>query len=194
MLKQIQEAISLLHAGKTVVIPTETVYGLAADATNTQAVERLLEMKGRENTKSPPLIAADIQMVEMHCEFSPAMRDLANQFWPGPLTLVLPVIEGSTLCPAAVRDGTVAIRVSSHPTARVLSKELGSPIVATSANLAGEKMCYDTASVHTQFDSRLLQPDFYLDEGLIEYHEASTIVTEQEGKLVVLRQGDIEIL
>lgn len=218
----INQAIQILRAGGVVVFPTETAYGLAADATNARAVERVMALKGREGWKTPPLIAADTAMVQTYCTLSPILADLAHQFWPGPLTVVCPasrpasrpgleVVEGAQqsedlvfkarpwglrpwgLAEGVVREGKVAIRVSSHPTARALSRELGVPIVATSANVAGETECYDVASVKKQFATRPLQPDYYLDEGLLEKRLPSTIVAERDGKLVVLRQGEIEI-
>lgn len=209
----IERAIEILRQGGVVVFPTETAYGLAADATNARAVERVMTIKGREEWKTPPLIAADQAMIEKYCTLSPIMRALVAQFWPGPLTLVCPVSRPGLettecakhsknsvfkarpwgLVEGVVRDGMVAIRMSSHPTAHALSKELGAPIVATSANVAGEPECYDVACVKKQFVTYKLQPDFYLDEGPLEKRLPSTLVKEEKGKLIVLRQGEIEI-
>lgn len=172
---------------------TETSYGLGADATNTRAVARLMAIKGREGWKTPPLVAADVSMVRTYVFLSKQLQMLANKFWPGPLTIVALVRPESRLCPDVIREGTVAIRVSSHTTARALSAGLGAPIVATSANRTGQESCYDIAYVHAQFDACLLQPDFYFDEGPLPHRSASTIVTEQDGVLVVLRKGEIDI-
>lgn len=181
----------MLKEGGMVVFPTETAYGLGVDATNERAVERLMAVKGREGWKTPPLIAADRQMVERFVVLSPVLERLADQFWPGALTIVAPAKQG--LVRGVVREGTVAIRVSSHPVARALSRELGAPIVATSANVAGKPTCYDVESVKRQFTSHLLQPDYYLDVEPLEHHRPSTIVAEQDDHLIVLRQGEIEI-
>ncbi|MEK7615442.1 MAG: Sua5/YciO/YrdC/YwlC family protein, partial [Patescibacteria group bacterium] len=145
-------------------------------------------------TKTPPLIAANLAMVEKQVVLSDRLREFAHLFWPGPLTIVAPIKEGSSLSPAVVReDGTVAIRVTSHLVARTLSEELNVPLVATSANVAGEETCYDITHVQNQFQTRHLQPDFYLDDGVLEKRLPSTIVAEKEGKIVVLRQGELVI-
>lgn len=198
---EIQKAVKILRAGGVVVFPTETAYGLAADATSARAVERVMAIKGREGWKTPPLIAADQEMVEKYCTLSPLLKDLVRTFWPGPLTIICPISRPGLetkarpwdLVEGVVRDGTVAIRVSSHPVAQALSRGLGVPIVATSANVAGEPECYDIASVRKQFSLRPLQPDFYLDGGRLDLHPPSTIVEERDGKIIVLRQGEIQI-
>jgi len=189
--EDIKKAVETLKTGGVVVFPTETAYGLAADATNAHAVSRLMAIKGRDGWKTPPLVAGSMTMAEKEIILSPQLKKLAERYWPGPLTIVTPIRTNTTLCQEVIREGTVAIRVSSHETARMLSVQLGAPIVATSANITGQATCYDVASIHVQFDTRLLQPDFYLDEGLLPHHIPSTIVTEQNGILIILRQGEI---
>lgn len=190
---QIEKAIYILKKGGVIVFPTETAYGLGADATNTRAVARLMAIKGREGWKTPPLIAANHEMVEKELMLSDQLQSYASKFWPGPLTIVAPVRPDSTLCAEVIREGTAAIRVSSEVMALELSMGLGTPIVATSANVAGEPTCYDAMSVHKQFDTRLLQPDLYLDVGVLPQRILSTIIAEQDGQVVVLRRGAIEI-
>src|SRR3989338_7039370 len=204
----IKQAVEILRDGGVVVFATETAYGLAADARNAHAVARLMAIKGREGWKTPPLVAADQAMVERFCLLSTRMKQLTQVHLPGPLTIVVPVrfvptpgvgtkpvptpgVGTECLALDVIREGTVAIRVSSHETASLLSELLGAPIVSTSANLTGGETCYDTACVHAQFDTRLLQPDFYLNEGLLPFQMPSTIVTEQNGSIVILRQGEI---
>ncbi len=188
--KQVQEAIAVLKRGGVVVFPTETAYGLAADATNEKAVARIFEVKGRDEGKSLPLIAASREMVERFAGVPRGLEKLASQHWPGPLTLVLPAIEG--LASGVVRNGTVAIRVSSHPIAQALSEGLGAPIVSTSANSAGQPAGYSIEDVRSQLGDH---PDAYLDGGLLDPTVLpSTIVgTDDYGYPEVLRQGSIEI-
>ncbi len=198
--EELARAVFTLRNGGVVVFPTETAYGLAANATSARAVERAKAIKGREEWKTPPLIAADLQMVEKYCVISAKLRELTQQFWPGPLTIVASIpglipdySRNGGLAEGVVRDGTVAIRVSSHPVAHALTVELGVPIVATSANVAGEPACYSVMDVKAQFATRPLQPDVYLDGGVLESHTPSTIVTEQNGEFIVLRQGEVDI-
>src|SRR5690606_10029998 len=125
-------ACETLHRGVPVAIPTETVYGLAADATNPLAITRIYEMKGRPRFN--PLIChmADLAMAEEHAVFDPVSRAIAEAFWPGPLTLVLPIRPESTIHPLA-RAGldTIGIRVPRGFASRLLSA-FGQPLAAPS--------------------------------------------------------------
>lgn len=134
----IEDARTALAAGELVILPTETVYGLAADAANPTAVAAIFEAKGRPRFN--PLIAhvADLPMAERTAVLDADARKLAAAFWPGPLTLVLPVAEGTPVCDLA-RAGleTVAVRVPAHPIARQVIEAFGAPVVAPSANRSG---------------------------------------------------------
>jgi L-threonylcarbamoyladenylate synthase len=200
----IKAAVEILKAGGVVVFPTETAYGLAADATNERAVRRVFAIKGRELGKSFPMIAASVAMVEKYAILSPVLRKLVKKQWPGPLTVVASVrVDTNTstsvsvsasrsvganghspLRTGVVRGGTVAVRVSSHPIARELSRRLGRPIVSTSANLSGQPACYSIRAVKKQLGDK---PDFYLDTGRLPKRKPSKIVMEQDGEIVVLR-------
>ncbi len=128
----------MLATGGLVLMPTETVYGLAADAANPRAVAAIYEAKGRPSFN--PLIAhvSDVAMARRIAVFDDRAERLAAAFWPGPLTLVLPVAAGGAVCDLA-RAGldTVAVRVPSHPMARALIAAFGGPVVAPSANRSG---------------------------------------------------------
>jgi L-threonylcarbamoyladenylate synthase len=132
------EAARLLRAGKLVAFPTETVYGLGADATDPVAIARLYGAKGRPHFN--PLIAhvPDLAAAERLACFTPRARILARHFWPGPLTLVLPVSDATPVCELA-RAGlpSLAIRVPDHPLARAILAAAGRPIAAPSANRSG---------------------------------------------------------
>ncbi len=127
-----------LGAGELVVLPTETVYGLAADATNAEAVARLYAAKGRPAFN--PLIShvADRGMAEAHGAFDASASKLAEAFWPGPLTLVVPRRPGSTICDLVTAGlDTVGLRLPDAPIARDIARLLGSPFAAPSANRSG---------------------------------------------------------
>lgn len=191
--RQIEEAVAVLKRGGVVVFPTETAYGLAADATNERAVEKVFAIKGRNDSQSLPLIAASRDMVERYAGIPRGLERFANQYWPGPLTLVLPVM--GELANGVVRNGTVAIRVSSHEIARSLSHDLGAPIVSTSANISGQPTSYSVDQIKRQFAGREHQPDFYLDIGPLDPSILpSTIMgVDDYGYPEVIRQGAIEI-
>jgi L-threonylcarbamoyladenylate synthase len=134
----IADAVSALREGRLILLPTETVYGLAADAANPRAVAAIYEAKGRPSFN--PLIAhvADLAGAERIARFDAPARRLAERFWPGPLTLVLPAAEP---CPVSdlARAGldTVAVRVPGHPVARAVLAAFGGPVAAPSANRSG---------------------------------------------------------
>lgn len=134
----IAKAAAALKAGGLVILPTETVYGLAADAANPHAVARVYEAKGRPSFN--PLIAhvADLAAARRVARFDERAERLAAAFWPGPLTLVLPVADEAAVCDLA-RAGldTVAVRAPAHPLAHALLEAFGGPVVAPSANRSG---------------------------------------------------------
>lgn len=134
----VAEAARALRRGELVILPTETVYGLAADAANPRAVAAVYEAKGRPAFN--PLIAhvADVGTARLNGRFDERAERLAAAFWPGPLTLVLPVADEAAVCDLA-RAGldTVALRAPAHPLARALLAAFGGPVVAPSANRSG---------------------------------------------------------
>jgi L-threonylcarbamoyladenylate synthase len=131
-------AVAALRAGGLVILPTETVYGLAADAANARAVAAVYEAKGRPAFN--PLIAhvADLAAAQKIATFDERALKLAARFWPGPLTLVLPISDAAAVCDLA-RAGldTVAVRAPGHPLAHALLRAFGGPVVAPSANRSG---------------------------------------------------------
>jgi L-threonylcarbamoyladenylate synthase len=134
----IRRAAAALKAGGLVILPTETVYGLAADASNAHAVAKVFEAKGRPSFN--PLIAhvADVSVARGIAQFDERAERLVARFWPGPLTLVLPICDEVAVCDLA-RAGldTVALRAPAHPIAQSLLHEFGGPLVAPSANRSG---------------------------------------------------------
>jgi len=190
--KQLLDAIAVLKQGGVVLFPTETSYGLAADATSQRAVRRVSEIKGREPGKTPSLICADRKTAEEYIVLDPLLVPLVDAHWPGALTVVGKVGKG--LAAGAVKeDGTVAIRVSPHPIAKALAKGIAGPIVATSANVSGLSSCYSVSAFLKQLKAAgHPQPDFTIDDGPIPRRKPSTIVAVKKGKVVVLRAGSID--
>lgn len=158
----IRVGVTHLRHGGLLIYPTETAYAIGCDATNARAVRAIFRLKGRERGKPLPLIAASVAMAKRYARFTPLARRLARRWWPGALTIVLPQLRHSegrargishhdkvaALAPGALaRDGTLALRISSHPIARALSQRLGRPIISTSANRSGQPPCHTTHSV-----------------------------------------------
>ena len=176
------------------MFPTETAYGLAADALSARAVRRVFEIKGREPGKTPPLICADRKTAEEYVTIDPLLVPLVDAHWPGALTVVGKVGKG--LSAGAVKeDGTVAIRVSPHPVAKALAKGIAGPIVATSANVSGLATCYSVSAFLKQLKAAGHPlPDLIIDEGPIPRRMPSTIVAVKKGKVVVLREGSVLVV
>ncbi|HSI44791.1 MAG TPA: L-threonylcarbamoyladenylate synthase [Methylophilus sp.] len=180
-------AIELLKQGEVVAIPTETVYGLAADARNPQAIAKIYATK--ERPANNPLIvhiAGIDQVSEWASEFSPLAQILAEAFWPGPLTLVLPAREG---VPAAVRaeEPTVALRVPSHPITQQLLRESALGLAAPSANKYTQLS--PTTAAHVEFSLGDAIP--VLDGGACQVGIESTIVSVSGDTWQLLRPGMI---
>ena len=186
----LDRAIEIVKNGGVVVIPTETAYGLVADATNTSAVERIRLMKGRDLWKTPPLIVSSIEMADHFIDLTPKLRELANRHWPGPLTIVAKAKESKLAKQVIREDGTIALRVSSNSIAQAIARAINAPIVATSANLSGLPECYSIEDVQVQFKEQSHQPDFYVDGGILKPVAPSTIIKEEYANIIVLRQGE----
>jgi L-threonylcarbamoyladenylate synthase len=133
----IARAARLLAAGELVAFPTETVYGLGGDARSDLAVARIFAAKGRPSFNPLIVHLPDLAAVESLALVSPRARDLAQAFWPGPLTLVLPLREGSVSPLVTAGLPTVAVRVPAHPLAQRLLRAFGGPVAAPSANPSG---------------------------------------------------------
>ena len=168
-------AARVLREGGLVAFPTETVYGLGADATNGEAVARLYAAKGRPRFN--PLIAhvTSAAAAFAFARFSFRAKKLAEAFWPGPLTLVLPKADGCPVSDLATAGlDSIAVRVPAHPVARDLLKAFGKPVVAPSANQSGHVSPTTAAHVRADLDGRV---DLILDGGATDVGIESTIVS-----------------
>ncbi len=187
--KAIARAAEILRAGGLVAFPTETVYGLGADATSDAAVAGIYAAK--ERPRFNPLIAhvADRAAAEAEGVFDADARRLADAFWPGPLTLVTPLAPGVRVC-ALARAGldSVALRMPSHPVARALIAATGRPIAAPSANRSGRVSPTRASHVVDELAGRI---DLVLDGGPTQVGVESTIVACLGGDPVLLRPGGV---
>ena len=187
----IAEATRLILAGEPVAVPTETVYGLAADATNAQAVARIYEAKGRPSFNPLIVHLADFAAAERIGEFSSDARALAAAHWPGPLTLVVPLLERSGIA-SIVTAGlpTIGLRVPAHPAMQALLRAVGRPLAAPSANASGSISPTRAEHVLASLGGRI---PLIVDAGPTERGLESTIVAATDGKLRLLRPGPIEV-
>src|SRR5271157_740967 len=185
----IDRAAALLRGGALVAFPTETVYGLGGDATNDSAVAAIFAAK--ERPRFNPLIVhvADMATAKRFVEFTPAARWLAERFWPGALTLVLPRRTDATLS-LLVSAGldTVAIRVPDEPIAQKLLAAADVPIAAPSANASGEVSPTTAEHVRQSLGGKV---ELILDGGATRLGLESTVVGFDGGKPVLLRPGAV---
>ncbi|WP_443970641.1 L-threonylcarbamoyladenylate synthase [Sphingobium sp. CR28] len=186
----IGEAATLIRAGQPVAAPTETVYGLAADATDAAAVARIYAAKGRPSFNPLIVHVTDMAMARSIATFSPLADRLAAAFWPGPLTLVLPLASESPVA-RLVTAGlpTVAIRMPAHPAMRALIAASGVPLAAPSANASGSISPTSAAHVLRSLDGRT---PLILDDGPTSAGLESTIVAVGEAALTLLRPGPVD--
>jgi L-threonylcarbamoyladenylate synthase len=180
-------AVEILRLGGVVAYPTDTLYGLAVDPRSSVAVARLFEIKGRQASVAVPLIAADLEQAEAVGSFGATERRLAREFWPGPLTIVVPA--SSAVSAAALGGGdTVAVRVPAHVLARTLARVFEFCITATSANVSGEAATGRAAEVRAALGEGI---DLLLDGGDAPGGLPSTIVRIDRGRPALLRAGAI---
>ena len=187
---QIDSAVDTLRHGGVVVFPTETLYGLAVDALNAEAIDRLVNLKGRGSNKPMALIAPGIDIVRQIAEsIDDFSLSLMQKHWPGALTLILRAKPG--LHPALINpEGKFGVRVSSHPVALALAKGLGGAITATSANLSGRP----ASATADELDPVLLKKaDLVLDDGPCPGGPGSTIVDAGQDPPLVIRQGSVTL-
>ncbi len=187
--KIIKEAVAVIKKGGIVAFPTETYYGLAVDPFNEKALNRLFEVKQR------PLEKAILNLIDSQDKlflFTNKIEDvffpLMAQFWPGPLTLVVNAKAGISQM-LACDNGTVGVRISSHPVAQTLCQHMGQPITATSANLSGRKAAETAQEVAQQLGTGV---DLIINGGKTPGGKGSTIVGVENSILKLIRAGAVD--
>jgi len=189
----LNQAIANLKKGRLIIYPTETCYGLGADATNPEAVQKLLAYKGEHAHKPISVAVADRQMAEKYVTLNDTARNLYRHFLPGPLTVISK--SRNKLAPALQAGGeTLGIRIPDYPLVLALIRRLGRPITATSANTSGQKPPYS----HTDWQKytstkKQARISLFGSAGRLAKHEPSTVVETTLNETAVLRQGAINL-
>ena len=186
---QIEKGLKILKDGGVIAFPTDTVYGLGADAFNLKAVQRIFQIKNRPSHLPLPLLIADISQLTLVAESASGVAlFLARRFWPGGLTLVLPkaVSLPSYLAPGS----TVAVRVPDHSVCLSLIRGLGAPVIGTSANLSGNPPALTADEAKQQVGDKV---DLIIDGGRCSGGVESTIVDTTGETATILRQGIIAL-
>jgi len=188
MADNISNAVAALRRGEVIVFPTETLYGLGADALNFTAVDKIFQLKGRDPNNPFPVLVSDRSMLNSLVEnISPLAERLVERFWPGPLTLVLPA-RNDIPRPLVNSTGGVGVRISSQPIAREIVKMLGRPLTATSANPSGQPGAHTVAQARAYFSGKI---DIFVDGGELASRTGSTVAAVADNKIKIIRAGEI---
>ncbi|MFB6209367.1 MAG: L-threonylcarbamoyladenylate synthase [Candidatus Nanohaloarchaea archaeon] len=180
---ELVQAREVISEGGRVIFPTETAYGIAADATNPEAIDKVYEMKRRPRSKGLTTIVSSVEQAEKFAEMDESERSIVEEFMPGPITLVA---EKKEIVPDELNEKFV-FRVSSSEIARKLASD--TPITATSANISGGDTSYSVQDIDSSLREKA---DFIIDEGELENSPTSTIVEIVNGELRMHREGPIK--
>lgn len=186
--EKIDEAVAILKNGGVIGFPTETFYGLGADARNEEAIGKIFDVKGRDFNNPILVVVGDLVHTDLFADGIPAQgRALMRRFWPGPVTILF---RASAAVSSRLTAGTekIGIRLTSHPIAREIARMLGGPLTATSANLTGAPECSTASDVLVQLKGRI---DGIVDGGPTPGGKGSTIVDATVSPAAVLREGVI---
>lgn len=184
-----RRAIEVLKQGGIVLYPTDTLYGLAVDALNVKALEKLRELKGRERKKPISVIVHSLKAIDDHVVLHDEARLLAERHLPGALTLVLPA--RSHIPEELLLNGALGVRISNDPFVEALAVRYRWPFTATSANPAGLLTGKTVPEIFDQFGRNILEVDLVIDDGERAGGVASTVVTYQNGQPRILREGAV---
>ncbi len=181
--KQIIHACVLaLKHGKTVVYPTDTSYGLAVDATNKKALQRLKQIKRPDVPKFIHVVVPSVGYGRNMGKWNKDAVKLSKKFWPGPLTIIVPLRKGS---------GTIGLRYPNNRIAHDLAYKLGRPVSATSANRSGQTDCYSLNDVLRNFRGQKHKPDIIINAGRLPKRKPSTLAKIDGQTVTILRHGPI---
>ncbi len=186
----IEEAIQALREGGVIGYPTETVYGLGADAYNEEALERLFKIKGREMGKPISLLVGNLEMLkEVVSRIPPLALSLIQGYWPGALTIIF---DASKMCHPILtaNSGKVGVRISPHRIVQKLLEALKRPLTSTSANLSGMPSLSDPLEVYELFRGKV---DLIIDGGKTEGEGESTVIDVTVSPPRILREGIIKL-
>lgn len=181
--------------GEVIIYPTETAYAFGADSRDAMAVKKIFKIKGRVAVKTLPLIAGSLTQAEKFVNFSKLAKKIAKHFWPGPLTIILPIKNKNIFAKQIIaKDNTVALRVSASKFARELALKVGAPIVSTSVNKSGEPTCFTIKEIMSQWGGALPVEKYFQEENKKKFSKnkkVSTIIKIENEKIILLRAGAV---
>jgi L-threonylcarbamoyladenylate synthase len=184
-----RKAAAVLAAGGIIIYPTDTLYGIGADALNPAALERVRRLKARDPKKPLSILVADYAAMDAHGDVSDEARALAERFLPGALTLIIPAKPH--LPKDVTHNDAVGMRIPDDPFTRALAAAYPNPVTATSANMAGTTTPETADVMAAHFGANIAYVDLIVDDGPRAGGTPSTVVVFIEGRLHVIREGAI---
>lgn len=185
-----RRAAEVLRAGGVVIYPTDTLYGLGADAFSDEAVEKIYRIKARDESRPVHCVVTDIEMASQYAEINETARKLAEKFFPGPLTIV--VEKKSEVQEGIARHArAVGFRIPKNDFCGALARELGKPYTTTSANVSGKPTMSTVSKILEQFGRAGNEVDLVIDAGELPKSFASTVVRVLGSEIRILREGAI---
>ncbi len=188
--KEIIEAVKILREGGVVAHATETCYGFACDPFNEKALARLYALKKMSLEKPVSLLVPDIATARKLGAFSPRALELAQKYWPGPLTII---VKRTSALPKFLNPttDTIGMRVPGHELSLEILKAFGGPLVTTSANITTQPSPYSGEEIEVQFANEKLKPDYIFGSGKIPHTPPSTIIDCTGPHFVIVRKGSV---
>lgn len=183
-------AVEYLQRGQTIVCPTDTVYGLLADATNEKAVQRVFEIKKRDKKKALPVFIKNIEMAKKYAIMDKDMEMFLDEIWPGKITVALKVKKNSGL-PKIVYAAkqTIGLRIPDNKIVNQILEKLGKPVIATSANISGKPSSVKIEEIYNSFQDQDIRPDLILNCGDLPGSNPSSVIDFSNDKPKIIRRG-----
>ncbi len=184
--KAVKETARIIKQGKVVILPTDTVYGLAADAASKKAVSKIFKIKQRTNNKPLPLFVKNIREVKKFAKINKKQEIFLKKVWPGKTTVILERKKGKKIY--GVGKENIGLRIPKYKLITILLRKLNRPLVGTSANLSGKPASTKIKEVIKQFKNMIYRPDLIIDAGNLPKSRPSKVVDIREEKIKILRK------
>lgn len=189
---KIKEIVNYLQGNKTVVVPTDTVYGLTGNATSKNVFKKIYKIKQRPQEKSLPILIKDLKMAKKIADISKRQEKFLKTIWPGKVTVILKKLND--IIPSYDKM-TIALRISSFALINEIFNYINFPLIGTSANISGMSSSCDSKIIKKQFENspagKENQPDLFVDAKILPESQPSTIIDITEGVLKIIRHGEI---
>ena len=186
----VEKAVEYLERGQVIVCPTDTVYGLLADATNDKAAEKVFEIKNRNKKKAIPIFVKDVEMAKKIALMDKDMEEFLKELWPGKITVALKRKKNCGLSKILFGNReTIGLRIPNHKLIKEILKKINKPLTGTSANISGKASSTRIKEILEQFEGQEVKPDLILDAGNLPKNFPSTVVDFSKDKPKIIRRG-----